>query len=428
MKINPQKEMLMTGNSIQNLRETLSLGLIDLYWLVGVGNIASPWELVGEKKYIPLQDVSLSILVRYLCKYHEESYMPVPPEYQDIFDLINETDPSLFANRISKEKIAIRRFAPLFGKSDWNSQQWASGKSDPSSVVNRLFLLVWNNIKQKGEAGLKEYLQVVEEELIARKLVETPVDKSSGEDLVALNQFLKKGAWKTDTLRRQTNATLGFSVKDLKRNASPRPVKLNNSEHKNMPDFNQLMQGKDIQILRETLEIGLIDTYWITGTGTIDGPWRLNGEESFRPITDPSLSILVRFLLKYPEMSLIPKFPNFKTILKKILAVNPKVLDMPGGKKRKKITTRRFASLFGKSDWNTKNWEQGISEPTGVVQRLFYIVDNAIKNEGAAGLQKYIDILDEEARARGLSDGYKTLQESGTWEKRQFLSWLRKEY
>lgn len=189
-------------------------------------------------------------------------------------------------------------------------------------------------------------------------------------------------------------------------------------------DDKKLMKGSDIQVLRETLGAGVVDIYWIAGIGTTYSTWKLTGEPSGRPILDPSLCILVRFLSKYSKLSFMPKFPNYYETFEKISEVDPDLFENKIS--ATKTAARRFAPLFGKNSWSSSQWELG-ETPSSVVSRLFYLVLRAIEEEGIEGLKKYLAVVEEEAQARGIKD-IDALLSSGSWQAKTFQAKIKELY
>lgn len=189
-------------------------------------------------------------------------------------------------------------------------------------------------------------------------------------------------------------------------------------------NFDKLMTGADVQALRELLGIGSVDTYWLTGTGTANNKWKLQGEKSRVPISDPSLSILVRFLSQYPEYSFLPEFPDFYETFELASKTDPELFQNRIQKDKQAVN--RFAVLFGKNSWNSTQWLNGAT-PSPVVERLFFIIVRLIEKEGLAGLKKYLDIVDQEAKARGF-DSIDKLLRSGKWGKTDFDRVIKEEF
>lgn len=186
----------------------------------------------------------------------------------------------------------------------------------------------------------------------------------------------------------------------------------------------KLMTGADVQALRELLGIGSVDTYWLTGTGTANNKWKLQGEKSRVPISDPSLSILVRFLNVYPEYSFLPEFPDFYETFELTSKTDPELFQNRIQKDKQAVG--RFAVLFGKNSWNSTQWLNGAT-PSPIVERLFFIIIRLIENEGLDGLKKYLDIVDQEAKARGFGS-IEELLKSGKWGKTDFDRMVKEEF
>lgn len=195
LRMDIDEKKLIRGSDIQDLRELLEARLMDIYWLIGTGSFNSTWKLTGKEGERPISDPSLCILTRFLSKNSDYNLLPKPPEFEEVFQMINEVRPDLFENQRSPGKVSLRRFAPLFGKNFLNSSQWAGGVP-PSPVVTRLFLIVIEVIKREGKEGLAKYLNAVEEEAQARGFKN-------------LEELLNFSEWKTQSFAKEINERYG---------------------------------------------------------------------------------------------------------------------------------------------------------------------------------------------------------------------------
>ena len=163
----------------------------------------------------------------------------------------------------------------------------------------------------------------------------------------------------------------------------------------------RFVKGADVQDLRELLGHSTLDMFWQTGTMVKD--WRVTGEDSQDPIRHPSLAILLRYLSAYPDETFVPKMPSFE-----------ETFDLVKTNFPEKLSYRRFGTLWGTSGWSGYAWSHGAS-PSPTVLRLFCLVVNVILAEGEAGLLKFLDVVETEARVRGMSGGLDELLQKGTW-------------
>lgn len=175
----------------------------------------------------------------------------------------------------------------------------------------------------------------------------------------------------------------------------------------------RLVKGADVQDLRELLGHSSLDMFWLTGTMVKE--WRVTGEHSQSPVRHPSLAILLRYLAAYPDETFVPKMPQFEEVFELVKEHFPE-----------KLSYRRFGTLWGTSGWSGHAWSHGAS-PSPTVLRLFKLVLNVILAEGKDGLLKFLDVVDTEARARGLTGGLDELLQKGTWGLREKESDMNEE-
>jgi len=362
------KNDLVRGADIQGFREILGLSFTDFMWISGAGTLTFPknstkWRLTGVESERPIVTPALSILIRYLYTYPDENFMPEMPEYFEIFDLIKKHSKNL--------SITVEKFGLLWGVSSWPGIQWSQGMTTPSNTIQRLFLIVKNAIQAEGAKGLQEYLDIVDQESQAR-------------GLGGLEGLMEEGTWKTQTIHEQIAA--------------------GNINEK-------FITNADLLDLRELLGLTFIDFLWLSGSGSIASQSGKTGEDSFDPIAKPPLCLMARYLLKYPDENFMPEMPEYYEIFD-LIKKHSASTTYPT------ISVRRFGLIFGVACWSSYQWNKG-KEPTSIVQRLFLIVKNAIQAEGAKGLQKYLDIIDQESRARGLG-GLEKLFSKGAWDTSKF--------
>jgi hypothetical protein len=387
---------LIKGADLQDVRETLMISLLDMFWLTGSNSFDDKWRLKGEKGQRPIVVPYLTLLIRYLGKYPEENFLPEMPDFFQTYKVVNKAYPG---------KLSVRKFGCLFGTAAWSANEWNQGKT-PSPVIQRLFYLLVRSIEQEGSEGLKKYLELVDGEARQRSSFIHGPQKAWG-----LDKLMTKGSWNTRKFQAKIHDTFGKLKEEMPANSLDVPIK------------ETLIRGADLQDVRESLMVSLLDLLWITGTGSFDNKLRLKGAKSLIPISKPSLSLLVKYLGKYPEENFLPEMPDFFQTYEVVNKVYPG-----------KLSVRKFGCLFGTAAWSANEWSQGKS-PAPVVLRLFYLLVRSIEQEGAEGLKKFLEVVDEEARERSSylegpenAWGLSELISKGSWRSQDFRKKIEQEF
>jgi len=181
-----------------------------------------------------------------------------------------------------------------------------------------------------------------------------------------------------------------------------------------------LIKGADLQELKEELGVTMVDLMWVIGRKSLCSPkgsWKLTNERSQLPIAQPQYTILIRYLLQYSEDSILPQMPNFIDLYEKVAPHFETVgLGEP--------TVSKAGILFGVKDCTALTWKHGQKQPSLGGQRLLYLVEQAIEQDGAAGLKRYVDIVEKEVQARGLGS-ISDLFQNGTWQPELFKRQLK---
>lgn len=148
--------------------------------------------------------------------------------------------------------------------------------------------------------------------------------------------------------------------------------------------------SRDIPKLRERMGISLIDMHWLCGAMT--RKWK---EDSKEFVKDPSLSILIRYLSKYPKDNPIPVPPSTEEISALLEQFWDEDRDM-------KFVPRRLGTLFGCTSLQGYKWGTD-QEPSQTVKHLMLLLQNAINRDGKEGLDRFLGVVKEEAIARGMT-------------------------
>lgn len=164
---------------------------------------------------------------------------------------------------------------------------------------------------------------------------------------------------------------------------------------------NRPVLGRDLDAVRQ--EFGLLtnDIIWVLSM-SITRWMQIVRQAPDEPIKDPSLALLVRFLAQHPELAVVPKQPSAKelfTLMNEASEVEPK----------------RFATYFGAETSAAYRWMKPDARPSSTVLRLMHFMKTALLMQDAAGrsqmLEDWRKTVDQEARARGMDDVFK----SGRW-------------
>ena len=181
----------------------------------------------------------------------------------------------------------------------------------------------------------------------------------------------------------------------------------------------ELIKGADLQDLKELLGVTRLELMWAIGRKSLASPkrgWKMTGERSDVPILQPPFSLLIRYLLEYPDDSALPQTPKFITLFK---TLSPFFKSLSLGKP----TLSKMGSLFGVHQGAPIEWNKGLIEPSLAVKRLFIIVDNAVKKDGIEGFKRYIETVGEETKHRGIGN-LSDLFRAKSWEPRKFAKQL----
>lgn len=164
-----------------------------------------------------------------------------------------------------------------------------------------------------------------------------------------------------------------------------------------IPD-NRPVLGKDLDTIRQEFGMLTSDACWVFGL-PITKWMNIVRKEPDRPINDPTLALLIRFLDQHPELNLIPKFPEASEMFDLITEIQ-------------EVDQKRFSLMFGSEASAAYRWLRE-DEPrmSPAVGRLMYYVRMALM---AAAPVKRVDLLEkwrrtvlQEGRARGVDDVFK---------------------
>ena len=155
--------------------------------------------------------------------------------------------------------------------------------------------------------------------------------------------------------------------------------------------------GRDVQRLRELLGVSSVDLFYLLGRAPSGGTVRLEGPRSELPISTPGVSLLARYLDRYPEANFLPRFPDYQETFDGVRDAYEDLVGAP-------LTARRLSLICGAGASAGYQWASG-APPVPYFQRLFHLLLEATREEGTDGLERFLEVVDEEARARGIQGG-----------------------
>lgn len=156
------------------------------------------------------------------------------------------------------------------------------------------------------------------------------------------------------------------------------------------PKQKKRIEGGDVNVVRELLGITSPDFAFLAGSSP-PHDWRVTGPESHNPMNSPTLSILMRLLMAYPDVNPLP-------------AVIPsdQLLEEMNRTGLIKVSGRRLGLLSGVSSWSGTQWAKHHAEPKPQVVHLHQALHRLLLKYGAEGFQDFLDIVEAEYEARGL--------------------------
>lgn len=180
----------------------------------------------------------------------------------------------------------------------------------------------------------------------------------------------------------------------------------------------KLVTGNDLHKIRTMYDLSSVDLTWLIARPMHTVRLSQKGGAA-QPLHDRRLSILARILLREadPDLIPLPKAPEYEKMFERVGKYWPPKKykdDLPVGKQQV-MTRDAFGMLFGVSLWSSYAWGRGAPHDP-IVDRLFWLVSNLIDKRGRAALEMLADLVDEEARSRGIKGGFAELMKRRCWQ------------
>ena len=351
----------LTYADAARLHELQDWTVLDAQWFTA--GSSRLWKLgEGQFRSSPLPDPTLSMLYRYFLEYPDECFVPKMSKPMDVY---------LKIHQIYGDEFSARKFGVLAGCNPFTGYAWTQKGATVSETVLRVISLIDRAVTFRGQTGLDDVIRIVLAEATSRSI---PEDR------------LWSSGWGNDDDGNNDNSAAGITAR---------------------------VDSGIMDVARRVCGLSVIDTLW-TG-GTINRNERTtygNGRDSL--VKNPTVAILWRYLAEYPQDHLLPPMPVPNDIAQALESVMAK--NLRGGKYCK----RRVSQLLGCTGMGGYNWLAGSEGMSGIVKRLGLALVNAIVVDGRGGFDRYLDVVEREARSRGIN-GLDDLfrNEWKTWNRRR---------
>jgi len=135
--------------------------------------------------------------------------------------------------------------------------------------------------------------------------------------------------------------------------------------------------GKDLDAIRQSYGITTTDACFLFGLSMTRWMHAVRRDPDL-PLADTSLAVLARFMDKYPELYLLPKFPEPSDVFEKIRGV----------KGYDELNSRHFSLILGAESTAANRWlKQGGRQSPSVV-RLLWHINEALDHTNPRGKPK----------------------------------------
>lgn len=159
--------------------------------------------------------------------------------------------------------------------------------------------------------------------------------------------------------------------------------------------------GKDLDAVRQQFGILASDACWLFGLSMTR--WtHVVRRDAEKPVTDPSLALLVRFLDQHPELSVIPKFPQAEEMYELISKVQ-------------ETNQRKFAVLFGSEASAAYRWLKAGGKQSPAVNRLMFFLKLGLMAKPQEKRGEMLDEWQETVKMEAINRDVKDVFASGKW-------------
>lgn len=156
---------------------------------------------------------------------------------------------------------------------------------------------------------------------------------------------------------------------------------------------NRPVIGHDLEDLREKLALSVTDLCWLFGLSMPN--WGKIKREGEKPVKDPAVALLTRFLDQYPEFCPIPRHPDPNEIAEM----------MPG------LSRKTLGIALGREASAGYRWVVQGGRTSPILNRLMLVLSQRMNQTSTQAWRDWQEMVQVEARARGVSNIWK----SGSW-------------
>ena len=157
--------------------------------------------------------------------------------------------------------------------------------------------------------------------------------------------------------------------------------------------------GEHYLRLQQKLQLELGD--WQALMGVTVREHYLFANDPAAPISDPGLCLHIRLLDEYPD--LITPAPNVIDLMQSVKQLKR---DFPKTALPMSLSAQLVALMLGRNARTATIWNQGITKPPRKISSLIKHLQDLIDSHQAPdrALQRYCELIDSEARARGITN------------------------
>lgn len=150
------------GRDIEVLRQKLGYTVEDMCWVIGV---AMPgWSrIVKQRPDVPVRDVTIALITRFLDKYYELSFVPKFSNPEEVMNMIKGNDALM---RDLGGTAPLKKMGILVGRDSSAGHRWSQSRRGISPAITRASLLIKNLAQNTG--SIKDWIDTINIESRAR--------------------------------------------------------------------------------------------------------------------------------------------------------------------------------------------------------------------------------------------------------------------